>query len=279
MIKSLFFLFMIIVLSASVFASEFYSGWYWSYQNIDYTNEEILVSKNNLDVRFKGSIWINSTITDKHDWLTFGFSPVFNYRYDEYDKFNSSVGFQQDDSNGLTVYDTNRKVDYTVNFNSTFSSYEYNVSMPSLTGRNHIVYFSNFTLNNKIKKIGKAEYTFYYISQIDSESQSLRILFPNNLKVTHCPENGEIKYGNNYQVFTISGEDAREALYFVFVDTNEKEFLDTTSNIIYLIVGAFLGALIGLFIEFYKNRETVTGKTILENHKDYSVLKIKIPKK
>lgn len=278
----------LILVSLNVSASYFRPHWYGTHQRIEYANEEIIVSKEGLFVKFKGVILIDEEIYNESDWVTFIFSPVLNYPFDKVEYFESHLGLQTSDWGGDDAYTVNKKAKYTVTNNTNLSTrYEYNVSIKDLNGWNKIIFFSNFTLKNRIKKTFEAEYSLLYMSQIETLNKDMIFYFPNKYEVIHYPENCRWESGTKYQTFLISGENAKYPMDFIFRDREEEKAIEVRErsierlwNYIFAVMSAMLGFSFAILYEHYFRRDKkILGDTKLKHYKNHDSIIINIPKK
>jgi hypothetical protein len=285
--KSIFIILILFILTIlSINASEFRPGDYWSYQKIDGVDEYITVDNGDLHVRFKGIVLIEGDIYNETDQISFTFSPVFNYEYDQYENYTSYLGLQTYDWGGGESYTINKNANYTILEYPNFSRFEYEVSLKNLTKWNRIIFFANFTLKNKFRRIREAEYSLFYISNIQTINQYIIFYFPNKYEIINSPDNGNWEYGSMYQSFHISSEYAKNPLYFIFKDTNEMKIIELENrnierlwNYIFAVVSAILGFSLALIYDHIKKEKILLGNTNYKQYKNHDSITIKIPKK
>ncbi len=274
----------LILISSSVNASNFRSDYYWPHQTVKHVTESVHVSADGLYVKFEGEILIDNKIHNKTDWITFTFYPGFSHS-DILEDFESSLGLRT--HRGGERYTINKKTKCKPIEDINNSRFIYNVSIENLTGWNTVVFSANFTLKNKYKRIREAEYTFSYISSIESENQDLSFHFPNKFEVIHYPNNAIKRYDSNYQRFIIPVEYTKTPIYFVFQDNNELKRIEsnirTTErgwNYLFAIISAFFGFLLAIIYEnYFRKDKKIEGNIGIKHYKNHDSIIIKVHKK
>ena len=110
--------------------------------------------------------------------------------------------------------------------------------------------------------------------------------FPNKYEIINYPENGKWKYGATHQVFLISGENAKNSMYFVFRDKDEVKSIEERvrsierlCNYIFAVMSAILGFSLALIYEHFKKDKKLEGETSVKHYKNHDTITIKILKK
>ena len=273
-------LFPLMILMFPLLANALYftPGYPHDMQIVGAVNEIVLVSKEQLFINFKGDILIDRAV-DNTSWLTFEFSPEWSHA-ENISGFVSTIKIQSYDRSIL--FDTNLSANYS-EIVGNYSRHKYNVSIDSYDRYFRIIYEANYSVGNVVNRIREAEYSFYFISPSISKNQDISFWFPNKYTVLFRPDGGEMKFGENYQIFLISGIESKKFMYFAFHDEEEQAIIDDRHDSWLLLRGALLGAalaiLAGLGLDYLRKDKVVISNVKVRKYKNHDSVLIKILRK
>ena len=274
-----------IALPTLVSASELRSQGYYTHQTIDNVREFVELRDKTIYVKLDARIDIDNTIFNDSDWVTFSFSPIL-YDTDRISSFKSSIGLQTSEWGGGDVFIPNNKANYKQT-NESKNYFVYNVSLKNLKGRNSIIFNANYTIENRIFRVRDFIYEFFYQSRVETLNHNTYFRFPNHLEFIRVKDPNKLKQGSGFQDYEVRNDETKEALNFVFEDTNERKSFELQEkkqegiwDITLIIIGAIIGLLLTVLYENISNKDKrLFGNIKIKKFKRFQKVIIKIFKK
>lgn len=273
-------IFWVVFFSLIVHASFIAPQWYWNTQKIQMTNEEVVVSKDSVNVKFRASILVDESAYNYTKWVTFQFSPVFNNRYESVDNYTVSL-----------KYNDGSKTPYREEFDKNYTRYEYNVSLKPQRSYNEIIFEADYTLRGIVGKLRGTQYLLFYVSEADSNNRDINFLFPYNYEVIKSPNGLESRSWNNNELWTVSNELTKKPLYFVFNDLEEEQRIATENkrneqifNVKIALISALFGVVITMVLtplieKYFRKDKEFFGSAKIKKYNKHDSIRIKLLKK